>query len=173
LSTLRAVGFLSVTDLARQLRVSQMTSRRDLHSLQANGRVRLVHGGASLSPRELRRTAFPEAEETEGQKRVARDAAGLVGCQDTIAIDAGATGLAIPRALPASFTGCVITHSMPALVVLTRERAGWVVALDGEFLPARAAFVGPTTEAAVGNFGRGRSSCRRPSSTHAASTRSR
>ncbi len=149
LSTLRVVGFLSVADLARQLAVSQMTIRRDLHSLQATGRVRLVHGGASLAPRELRRAAFPEGEHTEGQERVARHAAGLVGCRDAIAIDAGPAGLAIARALPASFSGCVVTHSMPALAFLTRERAGRVVALGGEFLPARVAFVGPTTEAAV------------------------
>ena len=149
LSTLRAVGFLSVADLARQLGVSQMTIRRDLHSLQATGRVRPVHGGASLAPRELRRAAFPEGEHTEAQERVAQHAAGLVGCRDTVAIDAGATGLAIARALPASFAGCVITHSMPALAFLTRERAGRVVALGGEYLPARAAFVGPMTEAAL------------------------
>ncbi len=149
LSTLRAVGFLSVADLARQLGVSQMTIRRDLHSLQATGRVRPVHGGASLAPRELRRAAFAEGEYTEAQERVARHAAGLVGCRDTVAIDAGPTGLAIARALPASFAGCVITHSMPTLAFLARERAGRVVALGGEYLPARAAFVGPTTEAAV------------------------
>ncbi|WP_100498895.1 DeoR/GlpR family DNA-binding transcription regulator [Geodermatophilus chilensis] len=149
LGTLRTVGFLSVADLARRLGVSQMTIRRDLHELQANGRVRLVHGGAGLAPRELRRAAFPETEHTEAQERVARHAAGLVGSGDTIAVDAGPTGVAITRALPASFTGCVLTHSMPALAFLTRERAGRVVALGGEFLPARSAFVGPTTEAAL------------------------
>ncbi|MGR6964136.1 DeoR/GlpR family DNA-binding transcription regulator [Geodermatophilus sp. URMC 61] len=149
LTTLRTVGFLSVADLARQLRVSQMTIRRDLHDLQATGRVRLVHGGASLAPRELRLAAFPETEHTEDQERVARHAAGLVGCRDTIVLDAGPMGVAIARALPPSFTGCVLTHSLPALSLLTRERAGRVVALGGEFLPARSAFVGPTTEAAV------------------------
>ncbi|MGY1763206.1 DeoR/GlpR family DNA-binding transcription regulator [Geodermatophilus sp. SYSU D00779] len=149
LTTLRTVGFLSVADLARQLRVSQMTIRRDLHDLQTTGRVRLVHGGASLAPRELRRAAFPEAEHTEDQERVAQHAAGLVGSRDTVAVDAGPMGVAIARALPGPFTGCVITHSMPALAFLTRERAGRVVALGGEYLPARSAFVGPTTETAL------------------------
>ena len=149
LTTLRTVGFLSVADLARQLGVSQMTIRRDLHDLQATGRVRLVHGGASVALRELRRAVSPETECTEAQERVAQHAAGLVGCRDTVALDAGPVGVAIARALPASFAGCVLTHSMPALSFLTRERAGRVVALGGEFLPARSAFVGPTTEAAV------------------------
>jgi DeoR/GlpR family transcriptional regulator of sugar metabolism len=152
LTTLRTVGFLAVADLARQLGVSQMTIRRDLHDLQTTGRVRLVHGGASLAPRELQRVAFPEAEHTEDQALVARHAAALVGCRDTIALDAGPMGVAIARDLPASFSGCVLTHSMPALSLLTREPAGRVVALGGEFLPARSAFVGPTTEAAVGQL---------------------
>ena len=149
LSTLRAVGFLSVADLARQLAVSQMTIRRDLHSLEATGRVRLVHGGASLAPRELRCAAFADDEHGGDRARVARYAAGLAGDRDTVAIDAGATGRAIARALPASFTGTVVTHSMPALHALTGERGGRVVALGGEFLSARSAFVGPATEAAV------------------------
>lgn len=149
LSTLRAVGFLSVADLARQLEVSQMTIRRDLHGLQATGRVRLVHGGATLAPRELRSAVFADDEDTQGRERVAQHAAGLVGDRDTIAIDAGATGYALARALPASFAGCVITHSMPVLQFLTAERGGRIVALGGEFVPGRRAFVGPTTEAAV------------------------
>jgi len=149
LTTLRAVGFLSVADLARQLGVSQMTIRRDLHSLQTTGRVRLVHGGASLAPRELRRAAFADDEHTRDRERVAQYAAGRIGDRDTVAIDAGPTGYAIARALPASFAGTVVTHSLPALHFLAGERGARVVALGGEFLPGRSAFVGPAPEAAV------------------------
>ena len=58
LSTLQELGFVSITDLARELAVSQMTIRRDLHSLEATGDVRLVHGGASLTPHALHSAAF-------------------------------------------------------------------------------------------------------------------
>ena len=49
LARLREVGVLSVTDLARELGVSNMTVRRDLHRLETAGRVRTVHGGVGLA----------------------------------------------------------------------------------------------------------------------------
>jgi DeoR family transcriptional regulator of aga operon len=149
LSTLRSVGFLSVVELARKLGVSQMTIRRDLHALENGGHVRLVHGGASLTPRALRGLGFVEDDDTEARERVAAFAAELAGETDTIAIDAGATGHAVARALPENFGGCVISHSLPVLQYLSEGRAERVVALGGELLPGRHAFVGPTTEAAT------------------------
>jgi DeoR/GlpR family transcriptional regulator of sugar metabolism len=109
LATLRSVGFVSVADLARQLGVSQMTIRRDLHALENGGHVRLVHGGASLTPGALRSSRFPRTTKP-------RPGSGwpparcLVGETDTIAIDAGVTGHAVARALPETFDGCVISH---------------------------------------------------------------
>jgi DeoR family transcriptional regulator of aga operon len=150
LSTLRSVGFLSVTDLARQLGVSQMTIRRDLHALEKEGHVRLVHGGASLTRGAPLGSSSPgDDDDDEARERVAAYAVDLVGETDTIAIDAGATGHAVARALPQTFSGCVISHSLPVLQCLSTGRLERVVALGGEFLPGRHAFVGPTTEAAT------------------------
>ena len=149
LSTLRSVGFLSVTDLARQLGVSQMTIRRDLHALENDGHVRLVHGGASLTPGAPLGSGSPEDDDAEARERVAAHAVDLVSDTDTIAIDAGATGHAVARSLPASFSGCVISHSLPVLQCLSTRRLERVVALGGELLAGRHAFVGPTTEAAT------------------------
>jgi DeoR/GlpR family transcriptional regulator of sugar metabolism len=150
LSNLRGAGFVSIADLARDLRVSQMTIRRDLHTLEGSGHVRVVHGGASLAPGALRGAVFPDDAHARNQERVARRAVGLVGATDTVAIDAGATGYAVARALREDFGGCVITHSMPVLQLLA-ERKGAIrmVALGGELLADCGAFVGPTTEAAV------------------------
>ena len=149
LSTLRSVGFLSVTDLARQLGVSQMTIRRDLHALEEDGHVRLVHGGASLTPGAPLGSGAPEDDDAEARERVAAHAVALVGDTDTIAIDAGATGHAVARALPETFRGCVISHSLPVLQCLSTGRLERVVALGGELLAGRHAFVGPSTEAAT------------------------
>jgi DeoR/GlpR family transcriptional regulator of sugar metabolism len=149
-SMLRSVGFVSITDLARDLSVSHMTIRRDLRTLEDTGHVRVVHGGASLDPGALRGSVFPHEAHTRAQERLAGWATGLVGATDTIAIDAGPTAYALARALPEDFSGCVITHSMPVLQLLA-ERAGAIrmVALGGELLADRRAFVGPTTEAAL------------------------
>jgi len=104
---LRVAGFLAITDIARELKVSTMTVRRDLHALQVAGEVRLVHGGAILSPADLHHRVFPDDGRTAARERVARYAAGMVETVDTIAVDAG---------------------------------------------PTAHAFVGPTTEAAVGEL---------------------
>jgi DeoR/GlpR family transcriptional regulator of sugar metabolism len=149
LARLREVGVLSVADLARELHVSQMTVRRDLHQLEEAGHVRTVHGGVGLAG------AAPAATncDTDGRRRVARRAAALVGAGDTIALDAGPLAHELARALPGDFTGTVITHSI-AVMQLLAERARGVsglrlVALGGELLPARQALVGPTTLDAI------------------------
>ena len=149
LSTLQDVAFVSITGLARELQVSQMTIRRDLHSLEATGDVRLVHGGASLTPGALHSPAFQDDEHAGPRDLVGRHAAGLVGVTDTIAIDAGATAYAIARALPTDFAGCVITHSLPVLQLLSERPRVRVVALGGELVAERRAYFGPTTEAAA------------------------
>jgi DeoR/GlpR family transcriptional regulator of sugar metabolism len=152
LSTIRTVGFLSVTELARRLGVSQMTIRRDLHSLEETGAVRLVHGGASLLPGALENGTFPDDEHAAARGRVAQRAVDLVEEAETIALDAGAIGLAMARALPAAFAGCVVTHSLPVLQLLASRGHRRVVALGGELLPDRQAFTGPMTEAAVADL---------------------
>ncbi len=157
-TTLRTVGFLSVTDLARELGVSHMTVRRDLHALSETGDVRMVHGGVSLPAESLRRvplsgsgSSVPVLDGVEpGRAGVAERAAAMVGPTDTIALDAGPTALALARALSVDFHGSVITHSMPVLRLLDEQPSGaTVVALGGELLAERHAFVGPATEAAL------------------------
>lgn len=150
LSKLRTAGFLAINDLARELRVSHMTVRRDLHALEASGEVRLVHGGVSWNPQSAHVQPFADDGNAESRARVADLAVEMVGSSDTIALDAGPTAFAVARALPADFRGSVITHSMPVLHLLDERRpASRTVALGGELLGDRRAFVGPATEDAI------------------------
>jgi DeoR/GlpR family transcriptional regulator of sugar metabolism len=154
LRQLRLVGFLSISELSRDLGVSPMTVRRDLHQLEASGQVRLVHGGASLVPGVLRQVPFRAGEEaavrTAAQTRIGRRAARLVGDEDVIGLDAGPAPYALARALPESFAGTVVTHSLPVMQLLSdRGAPAHLIALGGEFRPERAAFVGPVTTSAL------------------------
>jgi len=150
LSQLRAFGFLSVGDLARDLNVSAMTVRRDLHRLESNGDVRLVHGGASLSSDALHGDVFQRDAMALARCRVAALAVQFVEQGDTIAIDAGMTAFALARALPETFNGSVVTHSMPVVQFFAAGASeARLVALGGELHPDRHAFVGPSTEAAL------------------------
>jgi DeoR/GlpR family transcriptional regulator of sugar metabolism len=149
LARLHEVGVLSVTDLARELGVSHMTVRRDLHRLETTGQVRTVHGGVGL-PAVGHDSAGPRSDRDRARmRRVACRAAQLLAPGDTVALDAGASAYELGRALPDSFVGSVITHSMPVMQLLAeraeRSRAPRLVALGGELATARQALVGPTT----------------------------
>jgi DeoR/GlpR family transcriptional regulator of sugar metabolism len=150
LARLRDVGFLSSADLARELGVSQMTVRRDLHLLATRGQVRTVHGGVSLVPPPAGPVSPADGDEG-ARRRIALCALTLLGDDDTIAVDAGPTARELAQILPRDFRGSVITHSMPVMQLLTqRPAAPRLVALGGELLPARQAFVGPATLEAIG-----------------------
>src|SRR5690242_7286021 len=65
LSELRRSGSVRVSDLARELGVSELTIRRDIAALAERNLVTRVHGGATLpgpvAPAEPRRRAAPGA----------------------------------------------------------------------------------------------------------------
>lgn len=150
-------GFLTVNDLSRELGVSHMTVRRDLHALHEAGQVRLLHGGVSPPAHGPGERADPVPSPDDGaaagRAAVARRAAAMVDRAETVAVDAGPTGLAVATALLADFRGTVITHSMPVLRLFDdRPTAATAVALGGELLVERRAFVGPATEAALGQL---------------------
>jgi DeoR/GlpR family transcriptional regulator of sugar metabolism len=86
----------------------------------------------------------------EARRRIARCAATLLDDDEAIAVDAGATAYQLAHALAAGFRGSVITHSIPVLTLLSElPRSPRLVALGGELLPARQAFIGPATLEAI------------------------
>lgn len=143
LSRLPDVGFVSISDLARDFAVSHMTIRRDLQQLEAAGRVRVVHGGVVRAGAD--RPTPGAAGDGDGRTRIALRAVEMVGDCDVIAIDAGETPYKLARALPPTFRGTVISHSVPVLSLLAERPAQHrLIALGGELLHEQQAFVGPT-----------------------------
>lgn len=149
LARLRDVGFLASADLARELGVSPMTVRRDLHLLETRGHVRTVHGGVSLASGVRGRTSRADGSE-EVRRRIARCAVTLLDDDEAVAVDAGATAYELAHTLAAGFRGPVITYSMPVMQLFAAlPRPPRLVALGGELLPGCRAFVGPATLEAI------------------------
>ncbi|AXK33509.1 DeoR/GlpR transcriptional regulator [Streptomyces armeniacus] len=146
LSRLQASGFLSISDLAADLQVSDMTVRRDLRLLERDGLVRVVRGGVSL-PVGSQVPAFSGRADAhhDAKVRIGARAAELVGSADAIAIDAGTTPCELAAALPQPFTGSVVTHSVPVLQQMLGRPPTRVVGLGGDLNPESRAFVGPMT----------------------------
>lgn len=144
LAVLQDSGFAAITDMARDFGVSDMTVRRDVRRLEAEGEVRVVHGGVSLRHGTLRTPDFLDRAETgsEAKRLLAAAAAELVRPHDVIAVDSGTTAFQLAAALPDDFDGTVVTTSVPVIqLMLTRPRTR-VIALGGELVPEHQAFVG-------------------------------
>ncbi|MET0898575.1 MAG: DeoR/GlpR family DNA-binding transcription regulator [Mycobacterium sp.] len=128
-----AAQAVSTDELVRRLGVSAETVRRDLALLEEKGALRRVHGGAA--PVENRRVVEPTFTERsiirhQAKTQLARIAAGLLEDRQTVIIDIGTTAVAVAQAIPRSFTGTVVTPSLPVAVELA-DRPGIEVLLAG------------------------------------------
>jgi DeoR/GlpR family transcriptional regulator of sugar metabolism len=147
LDRLRAAGAVRVAELMRALGVSDMTVRRDLEVLEAQGHLLKVHGGATL----LRESAAHEPGfdtkrtlEHDAKVAIARVAAALVEPGMAVAISAGSTTYEVARRLTTVPRLTVITNSVPAAEVLYHGgRNDQSVILTGGVRTPSDALVGP------------------------------
>ncbi|KAA5612154.1 DeoR/GlpR transcriptional regulator [Rhodovastum atsumiense] len=155
LDHLRVTGFVTVSEVAERLGVSEMTVRRDARRLHEEGEAISLRGA-------LRLPAAPGAEEETDdeyrrRERVANAAKAAIGkaaaaeirSGDVVAIDAGTTACQVAAALPADFAGTVVTHSVPVLNLLLERPAATAIALGGDLYRPSRALVGSATVEAV------------------------
>ncbi|MGC4766099.1 DeoR/GlpR family DNA-binding transcription regulator [Micromonospora sp. DT46] len=141
-------GYVSSTDAAAELGVSEMTIRRDLRQLAAQGLVNRVAGGASAPvpaygvPFEQRRDAATAEKEAVGRAAVPLVPAGAV-----VALDAGTTVAALAARLPGGLT--VVTHSIPVILACTGREDLELISLGGAHHRATRSFTGPITRAGL------------------------
>jgi DeoR family fructose operon transcriptional repressor len=121
LAEIRAASAVSAELLARRFAVSVETIRRDLRTLQHQGLLERVYGGATASFGRSSEGSFAarSTRNVERKQLIAELAASLVEPEETIIIDVGTTALEVARALPASFHGRVLTNSVPVALELS------------------------------------------------------
>jgi DeoR/GlpR family transcriptional regulator of sugar metabolism len=92
---------VSVTDLARQFGVSDMTVRRDLEALEQQGAISRVHGGAVRAQSRSYEPPFSAriARRTDAKRRIGLAAVALLSKGETVILDAGTTTLELARVL--------------------------------------------------------------------------
>jgi DeoR/GlpR family transcriptional regulator of sugar metabolism len=149
LDRVRGDARATTATLARELGVSRETVRRDLLSLEAEGLLRRVHGGAisgeaaAEAPFERRRRSrWPE------KLAIGRAAARLIGDGQIVFVDAGTTTLAFAEALAERASVKVVTNSIGVA-----ERLGTqAVLLGGEISSDVPATFGELTLAEIDRF---------------------
>lgn len=144
---------LQVAQLARELRVSEMTIRRDMAALERSGFLRRTYGGVTahlMRPLEL---AFDGRTLTNaGAKRMIGLAAGkLVADASTLFLGVGSTAEQVARFLPHREETTVITESL-SIASLLGARKLRVVILGGTVRNEELSCVGPAATATLGRY---------------------
>lgn len=98
LRTLNDQGSVRSKDLAKKLKVSEMTIRRDLLELEQQGLLRRVHGGATALVNHMG-YGLRQKKQHEEKRALARQAALLVAPRQNIYLDAGTTAMEVAKAL--------------------------------------------------------------------------
>ncbi len=112
-SLLRDGAQASTSALARELGVSRETVRRDLLSLEAEGLLHRIHGGA-VSADGPTEAPFERRRRQRWQEKLAigRTASRLIGAGEIVFVDAGTTTLAFAEALADHAGVSVVTNSI-------------------------------------------------------------
>jgi DeoR/GlpR family transcriptional regulator of sugar metabolism len=133
LGALQQSELVRVPELADSLNVSEITIRRDLDDLAAQGVIERFHGGARLLARlEPALQQKPLAGGDSRKKRIAVEAARFVNPGDTVMLSGGTTTCAVFREIAAMDVRIVTNNAMIIGEMNERSRAELFV-LGGEY----------------------------------------
>jgi DeoR/GlpR family transcriptional regulator of sugar metabolism len=154
LRRLAAHGEVGFAELAEEFGVSEMTIRRDLETLEADGVARRIRGGAisvvsrSYEPPLAMRATTQSAAKTA----IGATAAGLVNEGDTVIIDVGTTTLELAKALHGRRGLTVVTASLPIAVELGNDPDIRVLVTGGQVRSGELSLTGGIAEDVFGTL---------------------
>jgi DeoR family transcriptional regulator, fructose operon transcriptional repressor len=139
-------GFMTLSDLAEAVQVSESTLRRDLDHWGHKGIVKRIHGGAMFVGEGAMLPALEERTFSQiTEKRViARAAAARINDGDAILLDGGTTTLEVARLLIGRSLQ-IVTNSLPIANLFASSRETDLVMLGGYVYPKTGVALGPLT----------------------------
>lgn len=144
-------GFARIEDLARDLGVSVMTVHRDLDTLEHEGWLTKIRGGATANPSALVDAGVRERGSALAAEKsaMALVAAELLGPGQTVFVDDSTTALGIVPHLAAHAPMVVATNFLPVVAELADARGVEVALLGGRYHPRQEACFGLQTVTAI------------------------
>lgn len=151
LALLNELGEVSVDDMARRFETSEVTIRKDLAALEANGLLLRRYGGAVTLPQELiHETAQPIS---RYKKAIAQVAAERIREHARIIVDSGSTTAALIPQLGARPGLVVMTNSMHVARALTElEHEPVLLMTGGTWDPHSESFQGQVAEQVLRSY---------------------
>ena len=141
---------VSVSDLSKRLKVTQVTARADLAALEKEGLLVRTHGGAHLGhhPKIFERMQTGSVY----KEKIARAAADLIKNGDTVIITSGTTTALIAKYLLGKRDIHIVTNNTLLLTNVRNNPQVRVTLIGGEFRPEDEGLVGPMALAALDQF---------------------
>jgi DeoR family fructose operon transcriptional repressor len=146
LELVKGRGFITLTDLAREVGVSESTARRDLDHWEGRGVLKRIHGGAMSAEDGQGLPALEARANTQvaAKRRIARTAASRVRDGEAILLDGGTTTLEFARCLIGRPLQ-IVTNSLPIANLFANSHETDLVILGGYVYPATGVALGPLT----------------------------
>lgn len=142
---------LEVTELARELGVSQVTMRKDLTALEDRGLIKREHGYAML--RSTDNVEGRLAYHYEEKLKIARRATELVHDGDTVLIESGSCCALLARQIVTTRRDVtIVTNSAFIADFVRNEPAAKVILLGGIYQNESQVMVGPMVANSVAGF---------------------
>ena len=159
LHQLDAEGRVKVVPLSEQFNVSPETIRRDLDSLEQEGLLRRVYGGATKPLFRASEAPFVQRKLTHVAEKeaIGRRAAELIEDGDTIAVDVGTTPLELVNAISGRKRLTMLTNSVSVSIALMDginqgRFSGKIILLGGELNPEQQSISGSICERTMKQF---------------------
>ncbi len=114
----------TIQELTDILKVSHMTIRRDVISLEEKGVLTVIHGGVIFNDdthTDGYRMSLARTNMLEEKQKIARKAVSLIEPNDTIIIDAGSTGELIATFLPQDIPLTVICYALNIAIIVAKK----------------------------------------------------
>ncbi len=141
-------GFMSLSELARSLGVSESTARRDLEALEQQGIVMRTHGGVVYvkdSPSQSLAFADRQTAAVAEKEAIAHATAELIPAGQTVILNGGTTCYQVARAVQGRKLN-VITNSVPIALLLMTDIATEVTLIGGYVYPRTGVALGAMAE---------------------------
>ncbi len=143
-------GTLTVSALATDFGVSEVTIRGDLRALEQQGMLVRTRGGAR--PATLKTILQREKLNVDAKARIAQAAAAMVRDDDNVMVEAGTTTAMIVKYLSGRAGVQLVTNNALAFANARALPMLTVILTGGVFRRESESFVGPTAERAIASF---------------------
>lgn len=146
-------GSIRVTEISQLFEVTPETARRDLDSLEGEGKLKRSHGGAVCIDNQQVDVPYTEREGTNATEKleIARLAASRIEAGDKIALDASSTAWYLAHVIP-DIPVTILTNSIRILQELSGKDKIQVISTGGILWSQSMSLVGPLAEETLSKY---------------------